>query len=116
MLQAPDINLKEGETVFSVICLDGNSISFSGYRVSTSYNRIQDEYINTIEGEGAIFSQNSIAGVLADSSEVVISLDSVSVVEVDRYNTLKMILIPVGVIVSGLIIYGVIWRSSGGEL
>jgi len=92
MVLISDNELKDGETVFSVICLDGDSISFSGYRFGTSYSRLQGKYVTMLEGEGAVFTQESIVGVLADGSERAISVDSVHAVEVNRFNTGKTLL------------------------
>ena len=104
ILTVTEAELKEGETVYSVICLDDDSISFIGYRVTgLSYSYLQEEFL-TIEGEGAVFSRDIIIGVMSDGSDRAISVDSVSVLEVDRHNTGKTILYAavIGVVASGI--------------
>ena len=98
LLLVSDIELKEGDTIYSLICNSGDCYSFSGYRVCDSL--LSDSLVVELifEGKGAVFQDGIIDGVVADGSEMVFSIDSIQTVEMNYFDgskTLKLSLFAV---------------------
>ena len=94
-LLVSDIELKEGDTIYSLICNSGDCYSFLGYRVCDSL--LSDSLVVELifEGKGAVFQDGIIDGVVADGSEMVFSIDSIQTVEMNYFDgskTLKVLL------------------------
>ena len=103
MLTPEEAKLKTGETVYSVIETDGDTVSFAGYRVLDTLLNVPDENPIVFDGEGAVFNDSLIRGVLSDGSERIINIDSVVVVEVDRFDLARTIFIPIAATVETVV-------------
>jgi hypothetical protein len=92
MTMVADSELQDGDTVYSLIDNYGDLISFEANRVLDTLLVNSQNDDDLFEGEGAVFHDGIIEGVVADGSEMVCSIDSVQSVEIDRVDTLKLLL------------------------
>jgi hypothetical protein len=95
MLTLEEAELETGETVYSVIEMDGDTVSFAGYCVIDTVHNGRDEGSIVFDGEGAVFRDSLIQGVTSDGTERIINIDSVAVVELERFDLARTIFIPI---------------------
>ena len=116
LLLVSDIELKEGDTIYSLICNNGDLISFAGYRVCDSL--LNDSMIVEVvfEGKGAVFQDGIIDGVLADGSEMIFSIDSVQTVEMDCFDGSKSLKLLFFAVAGVIVILPIIISPSSGDV
>ena len=78
MEQPCRVHLSDGETIHKVITLEGDTVSFDNH--------------------GAKYDEGIIQGALIDGSDYSINVDSVSVIEVERFNFGKTTLYTVAIV------------------
>ena len=78
MEQPCRVHLSDEETIYKVITLDGDTVSFDTH--------------------GAKYHEGIIQGALTDGSDYSINVDSVSVIEVERFNIGKTTIYTVAIV------------------
>ncbi len=108
-----EVDIRESETVYRLVTLDGDTVSFAGSQfVERERNRLTGVSRNEFIGDGGLFSGGNVSGVDDNGEELSYLQEDISAVEIPNrtamVGTVSIILvsIPAAIIVLGSLIKG----------
>ena len=115
-LRSDETDLRVGETVYRLKTLEGDTVSYVALAFTgTTYSSLRDEEYLIHYGKGGEYDGAFVHGVLRDGTERYVSIERISMIEVERFNTTKTVLYVGGVIViAGLILVTTLYLSGYG--
>ena len=108
-----DVEIKQSETIYSLVTLDGDTVSFAGsHFIERERNRLtgvsNDEFI----GNGGIYSDGIVSGVDSNGEEISFGEEDISAVKIPNrtamVGTVSIIIvsIPAAILILGPLIEG----------
>ena len=92
-LRSDETDLRVGETVYRLETLEGDTVSYVALGFTgTGYSSLRDEEYLMFYGKGGVYDGAFVHGVLHDGTERYVSIERISMIEVDRSNTAKILL------------------------
>ena len=111
-----ETDLRIGETVYRLKTLEGDTVSYVALAFTgTGYSSLRDEEYLMPYGKGGEYDGAFVHGVLHDGTERYVSIERISMIEVERFNTMKTVLyVGGGIVIAGLILVTTLYLSGYG--